>query len=87
MLFRQMFMHLRLIIMIRIGGKQNEKNLSAQKTSQENGARLPQENGRQKRPQGSLPPQGKRQKAALLLISPVNGSDCFATNPETKAKY
>ena len=47
----------------------NEEDIPAQEAPSQDGTRLPQENGRQKRPQGSRPPQSKGQKAAFLLSS------------------
>lgn len=53
----------------RMEGFPDEKNISAQKASAQDGARFPQENVNLKRPQGSCPPQSKGQKAAFLLIT------------------
>ena len=48
-------------------------HLSAQEAPALQGARLPQENVRQKRTQGSFPPQSEGKKAAHLLIGLFNG--------------
>jgi hypothetical protein len=46
----------------------NEKNVSTEKTPQKDGARLPQKNGNQQRPQGSCPQTREGQKKTDLLI-------------------
>ncbi len=53
----------------------NEKNLSAQEKTQKDGTWFPQENGRQKRPQGACSSSCKRQKAThiLSLINLISG--------------
>jgi hypothetical protein len=52
----------------RMEGFQNEKNLSAQEASAQDGARLPQENVHFQRAQGARAPQSQGQKAAFRLI-------------------